>query len=60
MERHIQKAHEGKWNGGFAPYGYQLTDGKLQINEEEAETIRVIYEQYTAADMGANRIAKYL
>ncbi len=60
MEGRIQKAREGKWNGGFAPYGYQLIDGKLQINEEEAEAIRVIYEQYTATDMGANGIAKYL
>ena len=42
MEGRIQKACEGKWNGGFAPYGYQLIDGKLQINEEEAEAIRVI------------------
>ena len=60
MEGSIQKAREGKWNGGFAPYGYQLIDGKLQINEEEAEAIRVIYEQYTATDMGANGIVKYL
>ena len=22
MEGRIQKAREGKWNGGFAPYGY--------------------------------------
>ena len=26
MEGRIQKACEGKWNGGFAPYGYQLID----------------------------------
>ena len=24
MEGRIQKAPEGKWNGGFAPYGYKL------------------------------------
>ena len=24
MEGRIQKAREGKWNGGFAPYGYNL------------------------------------
>lgn len=24
MEGRIQKAREGKWNGGFAPYGYSL------------------------------------
>ena len=27
MEGRRQKAREGKWNGGFAPYGYQLPDG---------------------------------
>ena len=60
MEGRIQKAREGRWNGGFAPYGYQLVDGKLVINEEEAEAIRVIYDQYVHTDIGANGIAKYL
>lgn len=60
MEGRIQKAREGKWNGGFAPYGYKLVDGKLEINEEEAPAIRTIYEQYVTTDSGANRIAKYL
>lgn len=60
MEGRIQKAREGKWNGGFAPYGYQLIDGKLQINEEEAEAIRVIFDQYVNTDIGANGVAKYL
>lgn len=60
MEGRIQKAREGKWNGGFAPYGYQLTDGKLYINEEEAAAIRVIFDQYVHTDIGANGVAKYL
>ena len=60
MEGRIQKAREGKWNGGFAPYGYQLIDGKLQINEEEAKAIRTIFEQYVHTDIGANGVAKYL
>ena len=60
MEGRIQKAREGKWNGGFAPYGYKLVDGKLEINEEEAPAIRTIYEQYVTTDSGANGIAKYL
>ena len=60
MEGRIQKAREGKWNGGFAPYGNQLIDGKLQINEEEAEAIRVIFDQYVHTDIGANGVAKYL
>ncbi len=60
MEGRIQKAREGKWNGGFAPYGYKLTNGELQINEEEAEAIRVIFNQYVTTDIGANGVSKYL
>ena len=60
MERRMQKAREGKWNGGFAPYGYSLIDGKLEVNEEEAVAIRMIFDQYVNTDLGANGIAKYL
>ena len=60
MEGRIQKAREGKWNGGFAPYGYSLEKGELFINEEEAEAIRVIFDQYVHTDIGANGLAKYL
>ena len=60
MEGRIQKAREGKWNGGFAPYGYSLIDGKLEVNEEEAVAIRTIFDQYVNTDLGANGIAKYL
>ncbi len=58
MEGRIQKAREGKWNGGFAPYGYKLENGQLIINEEEA--IRVIFYQYVHTTTGANGLAKYL
>ena len=30
-----QKAREGKWNGGFALYGYKLENGELVIAEDE-------------------------
>lgn len=60
MEGRIQKAREGKWNGGFAPYGYSLEKGQLFINEEEAKAIHVIFDQYVHTDMGANGLAKYL
>lgn len=60
MEGRIQKAREGKWNGGFAPYGYRLINGKLEINEEEAVAIRTIYDQYVNTDIGSNGISKYL
>ena len=56
----VDKAREGHWNGGFAPYGYRLVDGVLQINEDEAPAIRTIFEQYVNTDTGANGLSKYL
>ena len=60
MAGRIQKAKEGKWNGGQAPYGYALNDGVLAIDEEEAEIIRLIYELYVKKDMAMNQVAKWL
>ena len=56
----IQKASEGRWNGGFAPYGYKLEGGKLYIEEEEAEVIRIIFDEYTNTTHGTAYIAKNL
>lgn len=55
-----QKAREGKWNGGFASYGYKLVDGYLEINEDEAEAIRIIFDRYIHTNDGINGVAKYL
>lgn len=55
-----QKAREGKWNGGFAPYGYKLENGQLLISEEEAIAIRVIFDRYVHTNSGAGAIADYL
>lgn len=60
MEGRKQKAREGKWNGGFAPYGYQLVNGELMIAEDEAEIIRLIYDKFIHTNMGINAIASYL
>lgn len=55
-----QKALEGGWNGGFAPYGYTLKEGKLYIQEDEAETIRTIFDMYVNEDFGIVGIANRL
>ena len=60
MEGRIQKAREGRWNGGFAPYGYRLVDGRLEINEDEAPAIRTIFDQYVNTNIGTTGLAKYL
>ena len=60
MEGRRQKAREGRWNGGFAPYGYKLVDGKLLIEEDEAEVIRLIFDKYIHTNLGANGVADFL
>lgn len=60
MEGRKQKAREGKWNGGFAPYGYKLENGELMIAEDEAKIIRIIYDKYIHTNMGIAGIAAYL
>lgn len=60
-----QKARDGLWNGGFAPYGYKLVpvDGQkskmLVINDAEAELIKLIYKKYLGG-MGVGAVAKWL
>ena len=60
MEGHRQKAREGRWNGGFAPYGYQLVNGDLIIAEDEAEIIRIIYDKFVNTTMGMAAITAFL
>ena len=60
MEGRRQKAREGRWNGGFAPYGYKLENGELLIEPGEAEVVRVIFEKYTTSSMGTQKIAYWL
>lgn len=59
MEGCRQKAREGKYNGGFAPYGYQLINGELHIAEDEAEIIRIIYDKFANTTMGIVAIATF-
>lgn len=55
-----QKAREGRWNGGFAPYGYKLENGELLIAEDEAPIIKLIFDRYLYTNDGINGVAKYL
>ena len=43
MNGRREKARQGGWNGGFAPYGDYLKDNQLLIEETEAEAIRIVY-----------------
>ena len=60
MNGRREKARQGIWNGGPAPYGYTINDGVLQIDEEEAKIVKTIYEMYVNTKIGYTGIAKYL
>ena len=62
MEGRKQKAREGKWNGGQAPFGYDLDskNGILTVNHQEAEIVRIIFRKFANEGMGAERICDYL
>lgn len=60
MNGRREKARQGGWNGGFAPYGYYLKDNQLLIEETEAEAIRIIFEKFANSDIGLGGVAKYL
>ena len=59
MNGRREKARQGKWNGGPAPYGYMIKDEILSINDEEAEIVRTIYDKYVNTRLGYSGIAKY-
>ncbi|CYY23727.1 recombinase family protein [Streptococcus suis] len=59
-EGKLQKAKEGKWTGGFPPYGYYIENDILKIDKIEAEAIKVIFEKYVKTEMGSYGVAKYL
>lgn len=62
MEGRKQKAREGKWNGGQAPFGYTLDSkkGMLLVNPEEAEIVKIIFNKFVNEGMGADSISNYL
>lgn len=68
----IDMVQSGRYRGGnMIPFGYQLQDNGNRnfkkrpvldfiINEEEAETVKLIYSLSTNKNFGQSRIAKYL
>lgn len=55
-----QKARNGLWNGAQAPFGYRLDSGKLVIQEDEAEVVRIIFDRYVHTPDGIHKIAVWL
>lgn len=66
-----QMVEEGHYKGGVAPLGYELVKkGRinkkrhelydLQIKEDEAAIVRLIFDKYTKEGLGVQKIANYL
>ena len=57
---------EGKFMGSTAPYGYTIVKLKgekgntLEVNPEEAQVVRMIFDWYTQDGLGAGQIAEKL
>jgi len=56
----VKRLKEGKWNGGYAPYGYYLNSPNLKIKESEAKVVRTIFDLADKKQMGAISIARHL
>lgn len=54
----MDNAKKGKWNGGIV-YGYDVLEGELRINQQEAEVVREIFSLYLEG-LGYQRIMKQL
>lgn len=50
---------KGGWNGA-APFGYDVEEAYLKINEEEAEIVKLIYDLFSNQGYGLGKIARYL
>ena len=40
----VERAKQGKFAGGSAPYGYDLANGQLVINEQESSIVRRVFD----------------
>ena len=42
-----ERAKNGLWHGGgWRPYGYDYKDGRLYVNEYEAQIIKIVYDMF--------------
>lgn len=59
MTGRMEKARQGKYPMGIAPYGYRYADGQLHVVESEAAVVRRIFQDIVLGE-GLNTVAKGL
>ncbi len=57
-DKQVLARRRGKWTGGHLPLGYDLEDGSLVVNEEEARRVRQIFEWYLEGHSVHSIVAK--
>lgn len=56
-----EAAKQGRYIGGFVPYGYNHENGKgISINPDQADVVRFIYNLYLTGNYGFQAIANIL
>ncbi|WP_407921754.1 recombinase family protein [Anaeromassilibacillus senegalensis] len=48
MDKIDYLAQQGKFLGGYAPFGYSINDGQYIIRDDEAPVIKMIFEMYAS------------
>lgn len=53
---------QGKWMAGTVPFGYKYNENtqRLDINEDQAEIVRLIFDLYANQNMGYHSVATHL
>lgn len=54
-----EKARQGGWNGGFAPFGYDVVDERLVTNES-SYIVKMIFDKYVNESLGIKGVVDYL
>lgn len=54
-----EKAERGQFQSS-PPFGYKMKDGQLEIVEDEANIIKLIFEKFTSKEMNTLQIVKYI
>lgn len=56
-----RNAEQGRYNGGIIHFGYTVNeDGKVVVNDEEAELVKLIYELYASGEYSTTTLTKEL
>ena len=56
-----RNATQGRYNGGKIHYGYTVNaDGKFEVNDEEAEVVKLIFDLYNSGEYSTTSLTKEL